>query len=182
MKGRRENTKALVLSAIFSALSVLLLLLGSVIDVLDLTVAMLASMLVCAILIEVGKFWPWLTYAVTTVISLLLLPNKLPAVIFLLTGWYPIIKQLLERMRKWIAWSLKLLIFNMLLTSFLLISASFFPNADIFTLIEAIPREANIALTYALGNLVFVLYDIALSKLITYYVFVLRDRLKIGKK
>jgi hypothetical protein len=35
---------------------------------------------------------------------------------------------------------------------------------------------------YAAGNLIFVLYDIALSRFITYYIFVLRDRLRIGKK
>lgn len=181
MRRQDTKTKKLVLCAIFSALSVMILFLGSVVDVLDLTAAMLASTLCAVVLIEAGQLWPWLTYAVTAAASLIMLPNKLPAVIFLLTGYYPIIKQKLERLNKIVSWVLKILIFNVLLTVFLLVCSSFFPSADL-VLFAGLSKEINALIGYAAGNVVFVLYDIALSRLITYYVFVLRDRLRIGKK
>ena len=178
---RKKRTRDLTLCAIISALCVLVLLLGSVFDVFDLTAAMIASIFCAVTVIEVGGFWPWLTYATVTVLSLILLPNKLPAAVFLLTGYYPIIKQKLERLKKSVSWILKILIFNAISTAFFFICKLFFTNVDLMLLPSA-GKTLNIVLGYALGNLVFVLYDIALSKIITYYVFVLRNRLKIGKK
>ncbi|MBE6600221.1 MAG: hypothetical protein E7640_03355 [Ruminococcaceae bacterium] len=181
MREGKTNTRKLALSAILCAFSVLLIFLGSVIDVMDLTAAMLASILIAVVLIEAGGNWPWLTYAAVSVLSFLLIPNKLPAVIFILTGYYPIIKQRLERLNPFVSYLLKLLVFNVLMTVFLFICSSFFPGVDLL-LIPSLSRGANIAIAYALGNAVFVLYDFALSKLITYYIFVLRDRLRIERK
>ena len=181
MANRSSKTKELVLCAVFSALSVLILFLGSVIDVLDLTAAMLASILCAAVLIEVGKFWPWLTYATAAILSVLLLPNKLPALIYVLTGYYPIVKQKIERLNKILTWAIKIVLFNALMTLFLLLCSSFFPGVDL-VLFAGLSPLLNTVIAYAAGNAVFVLYDIALSRLVTYYIFVLRDRLRIGKR
>ena len=159
----------------------LILFLGSLVDVLDLTVAMIASILCTVVLIEVGRFWPWLTYAVVAALSLLLLPNKVPAVVFLLTGYYPIIKQKLEKLKKLIAWPIKIVIFNAICTVFLLVCSFFLPGVDM-AFFPSLGKAMNTVIIYAIGNAVFVLYDIALSRLITYYLFVLRDRLKLNKK
>lgn len=176
-----KRTRDLSLCAILSALGVLVLFLGSLIDVLDLSAAMIASILCIAVIFEAGRFWPWLTYAVTALLAILLLPNKIPAVIYIMTGYYPMVKRLVERLPKLVAWVLKLAVFNALLTLFLLICSSFFPNADIM-LFPSLGREYNILIGYAVGNFIFVLYDIALKRLIGYYFFVLRDRLRFNKR
>ena len=182
MKSRiSKRTRDLSLCAILSALGVLVLFLGSLIDVLDLSAAMIASMLCIAVIFEAGRFWPWLTYAVTAILAILLLPNKIPAIIYIMTGYYPMIKRLVERLPRVFAWILKLVVFNALLTLFLLICSSFFPNVDLM-LVPSIGREYNILIGYAVGNLVFVLYDIALKRLIGYYFFVLRDKLRLNKR
>lgn len=182
MSARKSTrTRELTLCAIISALCVLVLLLGSFLDVLDLTAAMLASVFCTVVVIEVGKLWPWLTYATVSVLSLVLLPNKLPAAVFLLTGYYPIIKQKLERLKKPVAWILKIIIFNVICTAFFFMCSLFFVGVDLM-LIPSVGKTANIVLGYAVGNAVFVLYDIALSKIIIYYVFSLSDRLRIRKK
>ena len=98
-----------------------------------------------------------------------------------MTGYYPMIKRLVERLPRVFAWILKLVAFNALLTLFLLICSSFFPNVDLM-LVPSIGREYNILIGYAVGNLVFVLYDIALKRLIGYYFFVLRDKLRLNKR
>ena len=182
MKSRiSKRTRDLSLCAILSALGVLVLFLGSLIDVLDLSAAMIASLLCIAVIFEAGRFWPWLTYSVTAILALLMLPNKIPAVIYIMTGYYPIIKRLVEKLPKAFAWIVKLAVFNVLLTVFLLICSSFFPNVDLM-LVPSIGKEYNILIGYAVGNLVFVLYDIALKRLIGYYFFVLRDKLRLNKR
>ena len=181
MRARRSTgARYIALCAIISAIGVLVLFLGSIVDVLDLSAAMMASILCAVVLIEMGKLWPWLTYAVISVLSLLLLPNKLPGFIFLLCGYYPIIKQKLERQKRFVAWIIKIVIFNFLCTVFLLSCSLFFPGYDT-VLFSSVGKALSLAITYALGNFIFVLYDIALTKLITYYIFVLRDRLRIKK-
>ena len=77
---RSGKIKTLALCSMLAALGVVVLLLGSFIEVLDLSAAMLASLILVITVIETGKAWPWLTYSVTALTALLLLPYKLPAV------------------------------------------------------------------------------------------------------
>lgn len=170
-----------MLCAIIAAIGVVVLMLGSVIDVLDLTAGALAGMLGVFVVLEVGGYWPWMTYGVTAVLSLLLLPNKFPALIFVLTGFYPALKQKIERLPRVISWVLKIILCNLLMTAAIFITSKLFLAVDMM-LIPGIDDVWNYVAIYAAGNLIFVLYDIALSRFITYYIFVLRDRLRIGKK
>ena len=66
----------MALCAVLSALGVVLLYLGSFIEVLDLSVALLASLAIVVLVIERGGAYPMMTYGVTALLSLLLLPNK----------------------------------------------------------------------------------------------------------
>ena len=110
----KGTTKIVTLCALLSALSVVLLYFGALFEVLDLSMAVLASLAVVVLVIEQGGAYPWLIYLVTTVLSLLLLPNKFPAVVYgCFMGFYPILKEKVER----IPWQalrliLKLVIFN----------------------------------------------------------------------
>ena len=107
-----------------------------------------------------------------SILSLVLLPQKSPAVIFLLfLGYYPILKAYYERLKTVLSWVLKLVNFNVALTLLLVISALFAP-------IEGMGLWLYIA-TYALGNVTFVMYDIALTRVISTYLRKLRDRLRI---
>lgn len=78
-----KNTKKLVFSAILSALAVVFMYIGALFDVLDLSVAALASMCVALVLAELGARWAFLVYAVAAVLSFLLLPVKTPGDPFL---------------------------------------------------------------------------------------------------
>ena len=80
----RKNTKRLTVSAMLSALSVTLLYLGSFIEVLDLSMAVLASLFTVVMVIEYGKGAPWSVFLVTSALSLILLPQKLPALMYAL--------------------------------------------------------------------------------------------------
>jgi len=178
---RTGKIKTLALCSMLAALGVVVLLLGSFIEVLDLSAAMFASLIVVIAVIEAGKYWPWLTYAVTALTALLLLPYKLPAIMYLLAGYYPIIKEKLEKLPKIVAWVIKLFIFNLSLTLVLVVLKLFLPGVSI----ELVPGLENIytyLIYYVAGNLIFVLYDVLLTRLVSFYIFKLRDRLRIGNK
>ena len=117
------GTKTVTMTAIFSALGVVFLYIGSIFDFLDLTAAMAASFIVIFAVIEGGGVVPWMIYAGTAIISLLLLPNKYPAVIYLFfAGLYPMVKSYSERLSMPVALTIKLLFTNAMLTVIILIA------------------------------------------------------------
>ncbi len=166
-----NKTKRIAFAATMAALCVIILLLGSVITVLDLSCAAAASLVIILCVIELGGYYPWLVWGVVSLISLLLLPDKFGALVFAcFAGHYPILKQYIERTPKITQWIIKILLFNIILTG--IIAASKFilgvPSSEVdFSLI-----------TYGVCNLTFILYDIALTRLISLYLFKLRKRFK----
>ena len=157
-----------------SALCFILLLLGSVMTVLDLSTAAIASFIIIFCVIELGGYYPYLVWLVTSVIAMLLLPDKFGATVFaLFSGVYPILKSYIERLPRYIAWALKIITFNTVLT--VIIAASRF--------VLGIPtEEIDFTLTvYGVCNVTFVLYDIATTRIISLYLFKLRKRFKFIK-
>ena len=170
----RKRTKYLTVCAMLAALGVVLMALGSLVDVLDLTVAVLASMLCIYAVIEMGGFYPWALWAVTSILSLLLLPVKTPAIFYAaFAGFYPILKEKLERLPRVLAWVLKLVVFHLSLGAIVLVYKLFLPAG----LEEDFPFFWLIL--YALSLVAFVIYDIALTRLITFYLVRLRHRFRI---
>jgi len=174
MRGEgKKATRRLTASAILAALGVVLLLLGSFVQVLDLSMAAIASILVVFAVIEIGGKYPMLIYAVTSVLSLLLLPVKTAALIyFVFAGYYPILKAVLEgRLTKPVAWLLKVVIFGAA------VAVGLFAAGKLFFM-DLSWIFANWWFLLCLLP-VFVLYDIALTRLISAYLGKWRDRLRL---
>ena len=159
----------------FSALSVLILYLGALIEVLDLSVSAMASLVIVLIVIEMGHSYAWLTYLAVSILSLILLPQKLAAIFFAaFMGFYPMLKSYIEKIRSLVVgWVLKLCVANVALFGAYLIIKYFIP--------EEMDTELMMWALYALALVAFVVYDIAISRLISAYFYKLRDRLKIYK-
>lgn len=172
---RKEKTKRLTLCAMLSALGVVLLWLGSAVEVVDISMAVLASLLCVFAVIEYGGSAPWLVFGVTSVLSLLLLPQKTPAVMYLLFfGYYPILKEKLERKPRPISWLFKEIIFNLALLLLLALShLVLYPGASLASMLY------YYMLLVLAAEVVFPIYDIALTRLISLYLFRLRKRLRI---
>ncbi len=165
-----KKSKKLATAAILSALGVVILLLGSVITVLDLTTVALASMLIMLAVIEIGGAYPYLIWFVTGILAVLLLPDKFGAVTYLCFGGvYPIFKAMFERLHYIVAWVLKFSFFNLTLILIVLFANYVFHIPDTGLGFE-------IAL-FAVCNVAFVCYDIASTQLITLYLIKLRRRL-----
>lgn len=174
-KGRQKKSKKIALCSLLASLGVVIMYVGAIIDVLDLTAASFASMLCVVVMIEVGGFYPWLLYAVTSVLSFMLLPQKSGALIYaLLAGYYPMLKFVFERSKsKTIEWILKLVTFNIAMALVVFVS--------IFVLSLPDMTKWYIISLFAIGNFTFVVFDIALDLLIYLYIVKYRKQLRIER-
>ena len=167
---KTNRTKKIAFSAIVTALAVVFLYAGALFDVLDLSAAALASICVLWIMAEFGTRWALAVYAAASILALLLLPVKLPAVLFAgLLGYYPPLKALYERkLHGILQWAAKLLTLNAAVFVMILVVR--------YVAAEALWFEVLLLVT---ANIVFVIYDIALTRLMRAYVLVWRKRLRI---
>lgn len=165
-----KNTKKLTFSAVLSALAVAIMYIGAMLEVLDLSTAALASICVMLILTELGMKYAFLSYACIGVLSFLLLPTKYAAIMFIgFLGFYPMAKSFFERkFRGLCCLVLKFVLLNVCIFVMLL--------AVRYVMVEALWFEIMVLV---LANIVFVVYDYALSQLLRAYVFVWRKKLKI---
>ena len=147
-----------------AVLAVILLYISSLLPTMRIALAVIAGLATAVALIECGFLHATLLYVTVSVLGLLILPVKGTAILYaLFFGYYPILKSLAERPHsRVIEWLLKLAILNIALTAAWLLYMHGF--LDGITL----PAVAVYVL-YAACNVVFVLYDIGFSKLISVY-------------
>ena len=157
-----------------SAFGVVVLALGAIIEIMDLTTVAVASLCVFFAIIEMGSPFQYFVYFATGFLSLILLPDKFAAIAYILFGGiYPVLKRIFERFPKILSWTAKILYFNLILTAIIWLSLNILK-------ISGDDIGFSIAV-YILGNVTFVLYDIAMTMLISFYLFKLRDRFRIGR-
>ena len=166
--------KYLTVSAMLCALGVILLSLGALVEVLDISVAVIASLLVVYAVIEMGDAYPWMIWIVTSIVGYLLMP-KTPVLFFaLFFGYYPILKEKLERLPRMIAWVLKIVTFHLSLGIMAFGMWLFFP-----AMLEGLGQLLLLAGLYVTSVAAFIIYDIALTRIITFYFIRLRERFRI---
>lgn len=104
-----RKTKIIAEGGMLAALSTVILFMGTIIDALDLSCAVLAGFAVLAMRIRHGRAGSFAVYCVTAVLSFALLPNKVPAVLYVFYGGlYPLLKPEIERIESaLLQWILK---------------------------------------------------------------------------
>lgn len=174
-KTQKANIKQLTVCAMLVALGVIFLAIGALLEVLDISMAVIASICVIIAVIEYGKGAAWMVFAGISILSFLIVPSKLPAIFFtLFFGFYPILKEMLEKKNKLLCWVLKEIIFNVCLAVIIVIYLWLFFQG--FSL--AIPLPWLIVIAVLMCEVVFILYDIALTRMISFYILKLRKKLK----
>lgn len=151
---------------------------SSVFTALDLTIAAATVFLSMFAVMEIGGKYPWMIYGVVSVISLLILPQKFTAVVYVLFfGWYPIAKAYFERFRPVISYVLKFASFNV---CYVLIYAV---SVRILMLEETgfLSGSVYYIVMLVLGNTVFIMLDVLMRLIVTLYKLKLRKQLKIDK-
>ncbi len=174
MNKLNNSAKSAAICGVLAAVSVVLLYLGSM-TVFDLSVIVLCAVITMIVKVELGgSVYPWLYAAVTGLLALLLLPSKLLAVEYLLIGGlYPLLKAVFEKLRPLFAWPLKVSVLGCMVLLEIIVSRFVF-----------VSEEARIDFTVPailLAAAFAVLYDLALSVVISTYILKIRKKLGLKK-
>ena len=171
-----RKTKKLALASLCAALGVVFLSVGALLEVLDMSTALLASFLVLFCLMEMGYRYAFAVFTVTATLSLILMPQmSAPWMFLLLFGYMPISKFGFEKLcGKVLSWIPKLILFNALYAAviFLLGALLGFTTENPF----GIPPYAIYIAFFAVGDLVYVICDILYGRLARLYMFKYRER------
>ena len=169
-----KKTKKLTLSAMMVSLSVAVLYLASLFTTIDLSVSLIASFILLITLFELGLKYALWVYSAASLLSLLLLPQKYVAVMYLLfCGIYPIIRVYFDRLPRLLRWPAKLLYFTSMLIAVLLVAK--------YVFLTEIYSGLLLALFIATCLAAFVLSDILIGKISRVYFLYLRKRLGIDR-
>lgn len=182
VKGMKMSVSAkTALGAMVTALSVVILI-PSAVQVFVYALPAMAGMLTMFAVVEIDKKWAVGSYIATSLIGLLFVANK-EAVMYYVAffGYYPVVKAILEsKLPRALEYVLKFLIFNIsiVISGVLLVKVFGMPYNDLL----GIDGESAFFTKYALpimlvlGNLVFILYDVALTRMLTAYLYVWQKR------
>ena len=171
-----KKTKKIVLSSICAALGVVCLYLGSLLELLDMTAAVAASVLVLFAVLEIGSGYAASVYALISLLGLLLLPNISPAVFFLLMfGYVPMTKFFFEKHLGKFSWAAKLLLYNALMLLLTVFGAELvgFSTENDF----GIAPQIVFAVYVFLANFVYVVCDILYKRLSLLYLKRFREKI-----
>lgn len=162
----KQSSKTAICGMI-AALSVVIMML-TIIPVMTYAAPAFAGILLMVVVIEINKKWAFGVYAAAGILSLLLATDKEAAVMYVaFFGYYPIIKAVLEsKLPRAVEWIVKFLIFNVTMV------ASYFVLIRVFGISMEDMNELGKygpLILLALGNVVFVVFDIAITRIATLY-------------
>ncbi len=170
MNNRKKLSFKVALGGVIAALSLLLMLVAGVTTSLVYAIPMITGAFLMVLVIEFGPGFAGLEYLAISIISMLLLGNKEAAIMYIVFfGYYPIIKSFIEKSKsKIISWVIKYIIFNIsMVVAYFVVSKIFMITFDD---LEGF-GEFAMPLLLCAGNVLFVLYDIMLTRLVTIYLY-----------
>lgn len=136
----------------------------------------ISGLFIMVLVIEINNKWAFGAYIVSSFLVFLFAEPESKLLYILFLGYYPIVKALVERINKpFFEWILKVIIFNIsILIAYFVFSKLFQIEFEDFNFIG----KYSIAALLILGNIVFVLYDIAVSRMAMVYINILHPRIK----
>ncbi len=170
-----KNTNKITLCAIMSALATVIMLV-SYFPYLTYAVPAVAGLCIMAVVIEINLKWAFFSYIISSVLVFMFAETESKLLYIFLFGYYPIIKSLIEKIgNQIIEWILKLLNFNIsvVLAYFILTKLFMLPLGDFGPL-----AQYGVIILLGLGNIVFVVYDIAVSRMSQFYYYKLHSKVK----
>lgn len=161
-----------------AALCVALMLLGAVIPIAMFIAPAVAGFLVATVCVECGRTMALTAYAAVSLLALLFVPDKEVALIFVfLLGYYPLAKPKFDRIRPALLRVLcKLLLCNGAVLAMYGLLFLLVPAGSVAQELRT-TALAGAALTLAMGNVAFLLYDRALHNMLLLYRLVWQPKL-----
>ena len=169
-----SQTKKITLSALLVALGTVFMIIGATIEVLDLTVCAMASLLVVFVFLEIGSYYPWLVWICTSLATALLYSGSIIWVEYALVfGIYPLIKAYIEKLPRWSWIIVKLAYINAVIWAL-------FAVCELWLGLPFFDTDGTLmtVILYVLMNLAFIAYDIFISVMVRFYFLKLRPKIK----
>ncbi len=132
----------------------------------------LAGVFLIPVVVECGKRFAVTLYVATAILSLLITPDLEAKWLYVcFFGYYPMLKAVAETCRSRIAeWGLKIMSFNIaVIAAYVIVCQLGFSLGEFAVAGMALPLPAVLGLFLLAGNVVFVLYDIALTRALPLY-------------
>ncbi len=183
----REIIKRTATGAILAATATVLLIIGGIFEILDMTSAAIASVAILVSYLEFGAKSALGVYAVSSVISLIFFPAATSTIYYaLLLGYYPALKFTVDRKLKNIKilpTLIKFIVFNAGCALILFLFSKIYGLDAVLAEFElgAITGETVIFTIFIMLNIFFIMFDMLLNSLAVIYVKVLRKRI-FGRK
>ncbi len=170
-----KKSKRIALCGMLSALSLVIMLIAYF-PYLTYTLPALAGIMFAIVMVEVGAKWAWGSFVTTAILSLLLCEKEAAVIFVAFFGYYPIVKANLERISlKIVEYIVKFLLFN------IAVVVAYLVIIYIFSIpIENMGQfgQYTLLILLGLGNVVFVIYDFALSTAYQEYMLKLHPKVK----
>lgn len=158
---RNNAAKQMALGGVLAGLAVVIMTMGGLIPLATFILPLLCIILCCIVLKLCGTRIAWAWYGAVAILSLLLGPDKEAAAVFLMLGYYPIVKPYFDGLR--LGFLLKLVYFNAVIAivyTLLLYLLGMTQIANDYRTLGAV----GLAVTLLLGNVTFILQDIVITR------------------
>lgn len=161
---------------IVAALSLVCMFLSGVFPFAEYALPAMAGLCLVALVIEFGYKTAVIAYVAISLLSLLVTPNKEAVILFIVFfGYYPVLKGRIESLRKPVMeWIIKLVWFNFAAV------LAYFVMIHILGMTEVMEDFAflqyGVWLILLLGNGVFILYDVAVTRVIVFFLTQIRPK------
>lgn len=159
------------LGGIISALSLFFMFLTGFMPLFVYLIPALAGVMLLIIYVEIDAKWSFFTYVSVAVLCMFITPDKEASLLYVMfLGYYPILKMFIERVGNIILnWLLKLTVYNLMIILYYQIIIRIIVNVDLTDEISDLGKYGAL-IFLAFTNVVFIVYDIAVSRLKDMYV------------
>jgi len=136
----------------------------------------IAGLFIMVIVIEIDMKWAICAYISSAVLVFIMAEKESMLLYVTFFGYYPVVKALVEKLRKpFLEWPVKMIVFNgaVLLVYFCLAELLQIPMEDMGKI-----AKYGVAILLVAANVVFVIYDIAVSRMAMMYMTLFRPKIK----
>lgn len=176
---RRRQSGRIALCGVMCGLSIVLMLSGSIIPFATFCAPAVSGLLLMPVAVECGMRLAWVSYGAIGVLSVLFVPDKEMAAIFVFFfGCYPLLKAYIQRIpTRALQMLVKAVFFNGAVLAMYGVLLFVFPMPS---LVEEFAQTAQwmLAALLVMGNACFWIYDAALNNLLHVYVLKMQPRLR----
>ena len=173
-----KKSSRVALGGVIASLCVLLMMMTGFFPFLTYAAPLLSGFLLIAVVCDCGYQWSVLVYLVVALLSVFVVPDKQAAMVFLFLGYYPILKDYLDRKLKpgLFVWLIKFVVFNLSMIAAYALMIYVFRMPDIMTEMGELGKWTGLV-TLGAGNIVFLVFEMALNNVFRVYKEYFRPRI-----